>query len=1231
MAVNLGVAGLHTFANELEYPDDAQSEARNVVIDKDGVVESRRGFKQYGDTFGSSNTVAKALLEYKGRIIRHFANTLQFDNGSGTFTSFTGSYTEPESNIRMKFQEARSNLYLTTNTGIKKISASSAANINASSIDDAGGIKAIDVEADMNYSKSGFFTTESKVAYRVVWGYRDANDNLILGTPSPRVEVINRSASNTGIVDLTFTIPDDVTADVHFYQVYRSAVITDAGFTSVDDIEIDDELQLVIEDFPTTAELSAGEVTVTDINPEDFRASGTPLYTNVNSGEGLLQANERPPLSKDLTLFKGSMFYANTKTVHRKEIDLLGITNFNSGSSKFIISDGTTTEEYLFVGTPEVSGIITVDQSSAVSASWFEITSFDGKRTYYVWMNTGSSLDPNPDPTYIGIECDIDAGSASSASDVADQIKAACEANENFANDFTVQKTATSPGNATFTTVDTSADTITSTAHGFYTGLKVQVSTSGTLPTGLTASTDYYLIRTDADTLQFATSLANALAGTQIDLTGTGSGTQTIEVQDDNLVFIHKNNGNAANIADGSTSTAFDIYTAQNGDGEDLTATPDQVRLSGLTTAGQQIDDTARSLSKVINKSSSLVNSYYISSASDLPGQLVIESKTIEDVPMYFAVSSSTISDSFNPQLPANQAGTTNTGTTVTCTVTGHNYSDGDSVIIHNSTTTPSIDGIYTISNSTANTFDITPAAEVTVSGNIEVFAATESSSNEEKPNRLYFSKFQQPEAVPLLNFIDIGSQDEPIERIVALRDSLFVFKTDSIHRVYGAVAPNFSQTIFDSSASIIAPDSAAVLNNQIFILSTQGVVKVSESSTPIVVSRPIEDKLFKLSSDNFSTRTATFAISSESDRAYFLWTVQTTTETQASTCYRYNVFTRAWTEWPIAKNAGIVNSGDDKIYLVPTDINKLEQERKDLTRKDYADREFTISIGSGALNGTNLEVSSTSGIKAGHVLQQTQYVTMSFFNRFLRTLDRDAGLTDTDYESTLALSAGGNLTTAMANLATKLAADDSGYAHTFSGSTDPETIQTELNTIITNLNTGSSDTVKKDYPLSSGTTDIELLITNVAFVGNIVTIVYENPPIFQGNITHFQSIETKTTWIPQHFGDPMSLKQVAEGTFLFRFNNFTSGTISYNSDLEQDFTSVSFTEFGPGQWGGFQFGDHSFGGQGQKKPVRTYIPRTKQRCRFLQCRFEHKNAFEKWECFGLSLEPRVISSRAYR
>ncbi len=79
--------------------------------------------------------------------------------------------------------------------------------------------------------------------------------------------------------------------------------------------------------------------------------------------------------------------------------------------------------------------------------------------------------------------------------------------------------------------VTVASDAIAETDHGYNTGDKGQLTTTGTLPAGLALATDYYIIRVDKDTIKLASSLANAIAGTAVDITAAaGGGTHTFTV-----------------------------------------------------------------------------------------------------------------------------------------------------------------------------------------------------------------------------------------------------------------------------------------------------------------------------------------------------------------------------------------------------------------------------------------------------------------------------------------------------------------------------------------------------------------------------------------------------------------------------------------------------------------------------------------------------------------------------
>ena len=83
----------------------------------------------------------------------------------------------------------------------------------------------------------------------------------------------------------------------------------------------------------------------------------------------------------------------------------------------------------------------------------------------------------------------------------------------------------------TFTASSSSGLLLTYT-NDFTTYTQVRFTNSGgALPTGLTAGTDYWIVRVSATTCRVATSLANAIAGTVIAYTDAGTGTHTMTVQ----------------------------------------------------------------------------------------------------------------------------------------------------------------------------------------------------------------------------------------------------------------------------------------------------------------------------------------------------------------------------------------------------------------------------------------------------------------------------------------------------------------------------------------------------------------------------------------------------------------------------------------------------------------------------------------------------------------------------
>lgn len=283
--------------------------AQNVVLDRDGVVEMRRGFKTYGTQLSfASDKKMNAFYEFQDRLLAHYDNKMAYDSDdAGTMVDYSGTYSPPTGAVVCRSAQANKNFYLATSVGVKKLEAYNSAFASA------GMVKALDGTASTT-GASGWMTNNTQIAYRVVWGIKDANSNLILGAPSQRIIVVNNSGG-TRNVSVTFTIPSGITTS-HFFQVYRSVMSSGVA------VDPNDELALVYEASPTSGEITAKAVTFTDIAPENLR--GATLYTSP-SQQGILQSNDQPPLCRDMVAFKGHMFYFNTISKHRYILTLVSV------------------------------------------------------------------------------------------------------------------------------------------------------------------------------------------------------------------------------------------------------------------------------------------------------------------------------------------------------------------------------------------------------------------------------------------------------------------------------------------------------------------------------------------------------------------------------------------------------------------------------------------------------------------------------------------------------------------------------------------------------------------------------------------------------------------------------------------------------------------------------------------------------------------------------------------
>jgi hypothetical protein len=405
--------GLYQQRNSFTVPDGALETAKNLTVKNDNILSSRRGFHQY---FNVSSGTLNNLFKYQDTLVAVYNAKIAYYTNTGTSPNETGSEnllsgaTVLNSGGRIsRGLQSNSNLYLTTDNGMVKLTAYN------SNIFKSGAPQGLDIGLRfINGTSSNFLGADKIVGYRVLFGYKDANDNLILGAPSQISELTNTQTTSTsgtisgggpytitvtsnshgretgeylvfsdaestgptsepnaeGTYQITVTgvntftydvastptgtltqlkfasaapvrvelsIPSEIGTDVTwFYQVYRSSQQSSS-------VGIFSDFKLISETELTSAEISAGLAYFTD--DIDDILLGAELYTNENSREGETQANFRPPLCDDVTLFKGHAIYAKATTRHLINLGVVDTTQI--AATDYIEVKVSTTRRYV--------------------------------------------------------------------------------------------------------------------------------------------------------------------------------------------------------------------------------------------------------------------------------------------------------------------------------------------------------------------------------------------------------------------------------------------------------------------------------------------------------------------------------------------------------------------------------------------------------------------------------------------------------------------------------------------------------------------------------------------------------------------------------------------------------------------------------------------------------------------------------------------------------------------
>ncbi len=915
--------GLYLQQNSFNLPDGCMEVANNVSIPSDDLIQKCRGYYNY---FSQDNTSQlNNLFLFDDYLLSITDSSLSYYTDTGLEPNLVGQQNiipqDDSATIEISYPgvsrsvQSNGNLYFTTDNGVLKLPDVT------SRVYQSGAPQGLDIETSivLNGVATSFIGAAVSVGYRVLFGYMDLNDNLILGAPSGVAAVTNPYVTN-----VTATTPGGAS------PVY-TVVSPLHGLTTGMSIQV--ILDPAIPVPPSTLTVVAAglfSITFFDVNTFTYTATGSTaaagsgpinyafampirlefsipsqISTNLpwfyqvyrtSQNVGFIQSDYRLVIQSPLTsaqITNRVAFFVDSTPDNFLGAYLYTNENSREGELQANYRAPKCVDMALFNNYTIYANCIT---RHTLQLNVIDTTNLLFQALYLTITNTPYYLDTNivRSRRYIGRP-----GAA----------------NQNLMG------TASNPGDGSLLVTYPGALIQSGAASGIW-SVYVSNAVGGVLNDGI-----YYMYYISTDTFKLCTTVANWIAGTFVPIgtitslyfeflnagappvlsqpfTRTGGKvsfySNNLAFSYDMSVFVSASTG-AAGVAIVSgiykviefTSGSFSFIDGLSDVGNGNTATynsfdPMYFVNQDPNSAANRLGQTAQAIVKAINRDTdSLIYAQYVSSFFEVPGHMIFQSKGFGP-PIYAFETSVPAGQGFFPALP--------------------------------------IDNLN------------------------PVF-----STDQELPNGFYSSKLNEPEAVPIVNFFPIGSKDAQILRVHALKYCIIVIKQDGVWRVTGDSPANFSVTLVDGTVRCAAPSSSKVINNQVIMLSNQGVCLITDTSVT-VISRKIENAIQPiLTQPGIDLNTS--AVAYEVDRQYLI-TTTLPGDPLTEKVYSYNILTDGWSTTDFVFKQALV--GPNNILYYIDFENNIKKERKNNSKIDFTGQNHDIICNSVEPDGKSAFITST-------------------------------------------------------------------------------------------------------------------------------------------------------------------------------------------------------------------------------------------------------------------------------
>lgn len=378
-------------------------------------------------------------------------------------------------------------------------------------------------------------------------------------------------------------------------------------------------------------------------------------------------------------------------------------------------------------------------------------------------------------------------------------------------------------------------------------------------------------------------------------------------------------------------------------------------------TTSSNLENTARSLVRVINLRSNYWSATYASGDVDPPGQMILVERSL--LPDISVMTGYRNFRAWSPMPRLDYTGDfSRAATTVTVTtILQHYLKTGDQINVTTGTANfPA--GVKTITNvPTDFTFEYTEAGAA-------AFSAGVAFTNNLDPvpfesvlldNSWVYSSFQEWEAFPPAGQVTLGGPTSELFRFEQYGTVGLFFNNEALWRLTGKDPSDFNVNPFPGGGETVrlfAPNTVAKTPAGVFALAEEGALLATDAQFNPKLSEPIKPVIQKFVAGSEALRSATktyaWALGNEHEREYWLFLPDEDSASPSTTTQAYIYSAKAaekggtgWTRYTSGARTGVYSRADQRMYLAPNSSGPLLRERRDGAASDFRNPTYTGGV----------------------------------------------------------------------------------------------------------------------------------------------------------------------------------------------------------------------------------------------------------------------------------------------